>query len=119
MAMKLRPSHPVGEDLASLAEHVHAVTAPGSDATGVPITGVTLRSQDSGTGDLFAALPGGSAHGAGYARDAVGRGAVAVLTDPAGVEVLGGDVGVPVVTHPSPRAVLGELAATVYGHPSR
>jgi UDP-N-acetylmuramoyl-L-alanyl-D-glutamate--2,6-diaminopimelate ligase len=119
MAMKLRPSHPQGGDLASLAEHVHAVTAPGSDASGVPITGVTLRSQDAGTGDLFAALPGGSAHGAGYARDAVGRGAVAVLTDPDGVEVLGSDVGVPVLVHPSPRTVLGEVAATVYGHPSR
>jgi UDP-N-acetylmuramoyl-L-alanyl-D-glutamate--2,6-diaminopimelate ligase len=117
--MKLRPTHPVGEDLASLAAQVHAVTAPGSDASGVLITGVTLRSQDACAGDLFAALPGGSAHGAGYAGDAVGRGAVAVLTDPAGVEVLGSDVGVPVLVHPSPRTVLGELAATVYGHPSR
>ena len=117
--MKLRPTHPVGEDLASLAEQVHAVTAQGSDGSGVLVTGVTLRSQDACAGDLFAALPGGSAHGAGYANDAVGRGAVAVLTDPAGVEVLGSDVGVPVLVHPSPRAVLGELAATVYGHPSR
>jgi UDP-N-acetylmuramoyl-L-alanyl-D-glutamate--2,6-diaminopimelate ligase len=117
--MKLRPTHPVGEDLASLAAQVHAVTASSSDASGVLITGVTLRSQDACAGDLFAALPGGSAHGAGYAGDAVGRGAVAVLTDPAGVEVLGSDVGVPVLVHPSPRTVLGELAATVYGHPSR
>jgi UDP-N-acetylmuramoyl-L-alanyl-D-glutamate--2,6-diaminopimelate ligase len=117
--MKLRPSHPVGEDLASLAERVQAVPAPGSDASGVRVTGVTLRSQDAGPGDLFAGLPGRSAHGAGYARDAVARGAVAVLTDPAGLEVLGPDVGVPVLVHPSPRAVLGEVAATVYGHPSQ
>ncbi|MDT5070308.1 MAG: UDP-N-acetylmuramoyl-L-alanyl-D-glutamate--2,6-diaminopimelate ligase [Mycobacterium sp.] len=117
--MKLRPSHLQGVDLASLAEHVHAVVAPGSVASGVSVTGVTLRGQDAGAGDLFAALPGGSAHGAAYARDAVGHGAVAVLTDPAGDELLGGDIGVPVLTHPSPRTVLGELAAIVYGHPSR
>jgi UDP-N-acetylmuramoyl-L-alanyl-D-glutamate--2,6-diaminopimelate ligase len=117
--MKLRPSHPVGEDLASLAERVHAVPTPGSDASGIRVPGVTLRSQDAGVGDLFAALPGSSAHGAGYAADAVRRGAVAVLTDPAGFEVLDSDVGVPVLVHPSPRAVLGEVAATVYGHPSR
>jgi UDP-N-acetylmuramoyl-L-alanyl-D-glutamate--2,6-diaminopimelate ligase len=117
--MKLRPSHPQGVDLASLAEHVHAVIAPGSDASEVRVTGVTLRGQDASAGDLFAALPGASAHGATYARDAVGRGAVAVLTDQAGRDLLGGDVAVPVLIHPSPREVLGELAATVYGHPSR
>jgi UDP-N-acetylmuramoyl-L-alanyl-D-glutamate--2,6-diaminopimelate ligase len=116
--MKSRPSHPQGVDLAPLAELVHAVAAPGSDASGVHVTGVTLRGQDAAAGDLFAALPGGSAHGAGYAADAVGRGAVAVLTDPAGLEVLGADVGVPVLVHPSPRTVLGEVAATVYGRPS-
>lgn len=117
--MKLRPSRPRGVNLASLAEHVHAGTAHGADASGVLVTGVTLRGQDAQSGDLFAALPGASAHGASYARDAVDRGAVAVLTDPAGAEMLGSDVGVPVLIHPTPRAVLGELAATVYGHPSR
>lgn len=117
-AMKLRPSHPVGDDLASLAERVRAVAAPGSDTSGVRILGVTLRSQDAQARDLFAALPGGSDHGARYARDAVDRGAVAVLTDPAGLEVLGAGVGVPVLVHPTPRAVLGEVAATVYGRPS-
>jgi len=116
--MKSRPSHPRGVDLASLAECVHAVPAPGSDTSGVHVTGVTLRSQDAAAGDLFAALPGGSAHGAGYAADAVGRGAVAVLTDPAGLEILATDVGVPVLVHPSPRTVLGEVAATIYGRPS-
>jgi UDP-N-acetylmuramoyl-L-alanyl-D-glutamate--2,6-diaminopimelate ligase len=117
--MKLRPSHPEGEDLASLVERVHGVTASGSDCSGVRVTGVTLRSQDAGPGDLFAALPGGSAHGAAYARDAVGRGAVAVLTDPAGHMVVGHDIGVTVLVHPAPRTVLGAVAAGVYGHPSQ
>ena len=51
----------------------------------VPITGVTLRAQDVQPGDLFAALPGSTTHGARYAGDAIERGAVAVLTDAAGV----------------------------------
>jgi UDP-N-acetylmuramoyl-L-alanyl-D-glutamate--2,6-diaminopimelate ligase len=82
------------------------------------VTGVTLRSQDAVVGDLFAALPGATAHGARYAADAVGRGAVAVLTDPAGLEALPSSIDVPVLVHQSPRAVLGELAAAVYGNPS-
>jgi UDP-N-acetylmuramoyl-L-alanyl-D-glutamate--2,6-diaminopimelate ligase len=116
--MMSRPTHPQGVDLAALAERVHAVPAPDSDASGVRVTGVTLRSQDARAGDLFAALPGGSAHGAAYAADAVALGAIAVLTDPAGLAMLGPDVDVPVLVHPSPRAVLGEVAAMVYGHPS-
>ena len=116
--MKLRPSHPVGDDLASLAVRVRAVVAPGSDTSGVRVLGVTLRSQDAVAGDLFAALPGGSDHGARYAGDAVGRGAVAVLTDPKGLEAIGTVLGVPVLVHPTPRTVLGEVAATVYGRPS-
>lgn len=45
-------------------------------------------------------------------------GAVAVLTDEAGVQIIAGHVEVPVLVHPTPRAVLGELAAVVYGRPS-
>ena len=55
---------------------------------------------------------------ASYA-DAIERGAVAVLTDAAGLAQLNRDAGsVPVLVHPEPRSVLGELAATVYGRPS-
>jgi UDP-N-acetylmuramoyl-L-alanyl-D-glutamate--2,6-diaminopimelate ligase len=116
--MKLRPSHPVGADLAHLAERIAATPAPGAATSGVTVTGVTLRSQDAGPGDLFAALPGGSSHGAAYAADAVRQGALAVLTDPDGAELLGADLGAAVLVHPTPRAVLGELASAVYGNPS-
>jgi UDP-N-acetylmuramoyl-L-alanyl-D-glutamate--2,6-diaminopimelate ligase len=119
MAMNLRPNHPVGQVLGRLAEQVGAVPARAATLPNVRITGVTLRGQNAQSGDLFAALPGGSSHGGRYAADAVAQGAVAVLTDPAGVDAIGGDAGVPVLVHPDPRSVLGELAATVYGHPSR
>lgn len=108
----------MGEALAPLAQRVGAIVAPEVSASDLVVTGVTLRSQDVVAGELFAALPGSSAHGARYVADAVARGAVAVLTDPAGVETIPVDIGVPVLVHPTPRAVLGELAAAVYGNPS-
>src|SRR6478672_71603 len=120
--MKLRPSRPVGEALVPLAERVGAVAAPGRPTADLRVTGVTLRSQDAVAGDLFAALPGASAHGARYAADAVARGAVAVLTDGDGVAEIaraGGSLGVPILVHPTPRAVLGEVTAAVYGNPSQ
>ncbi|WP_372512633.1 UDP-N-acetylmuramoyl-L-alanyl-D-glutamate--2,6-diaminopimelate ligase [Mycobacterium yunnanensis] len=116
MAMNLRPSSPVGDDLAAVGRRVHAVLRGGSEGT--RITGVTLRSHDVQPGDLFAALPGAKVHGAKFAADAVGRGAVAVLTDEAGAQVMAGVTGVPVLVHPAPRTVLGDVAAAVYGRPS-
>ncbi|HKH50248.1 MAG TPA: UDP-N-acetylmuramyl-tripeptide synthetase, partial [Mycobacterium sp.] len=116
--MNLRPNHPVGQALGLLAEQVRAVPAGGASVPHVHVTGVTLRGQNAQPGDLFAALPGTSSHGARYAADAVAQGAVAVLTDAAGVAQMGSHVSVPVLIHPEPRSVLGELAATVYGHPS-
>lgn len=41
-----------------------------------------------------------------------------MLTDTAGLDHIGAGLAVPVLVHPAPRTVLGELAATVYGHPS-
>ena len=112
----LRPSTGAGVPLSTLAAQVGVVTTEGPD---VPVTGVTLRAQDVQPGDLFAALPGASTHGARFYRDALDGGAVAVLTDAAGLAALGDDAGaVPVLLHPEPRSVLGELAATVYGRPS-
>ena len=81
------------------------------------VTGVTLRGQDAQPGDLFAALPGATSHGARYAADAVERGAVAILTDPDGAAQLA-DPAVPLLVHPDPRSVLGDVSATVYGRPS-
>jgi UDP-N-acetylmuramoyl-L-alanyl-D-glutamate--2,6-diaminopimelate ligase len=116
--MNLRPSHPVGRALGPLAEQVDAVPAAGVGVADIRITGVTLRSQDVRDSDLFAALPGASSHGARHAGEAVSRGAAAILTDPAGAAEIGPDVDVPVLIHPAPRSVLGEVAATVYGNPS-
>ncbi|BBY97765.1 UDP-N-acetylmuramoyl-L-alanyl-D-glutamate--2,6-diaminopimelate ligase [Mycolicibacterium fallax] len=114
MPAPLRPKHVAGVRLAELTEQA-AGSGPGTDLL---LTGVTLRAQDVMAGDLFAALPGTAAHGADFAADAVARGAVAILTDPTGAE-RAEHAGVPVLVVPDPRAVLGAVAARVYGDPSR
>ena len=69
-------------------------------------------------GDLYAALPGARTHGAAYAAAAASAGAVAALTDPAGAPRCR-EAGLPAYVVPEPRAVLGRLAAWVYGEPAR
>ncbi|WP_142280089.1 UDP-N-acetylmuramoyl-L-alanyl-D-glutamate--2,6-diaminopimelate ligase [Mycobacterium paraense] len=115
----LRPSAGAGARLPELAAQVGAVMADGLAVPDVPVTGVTLRAQEVLPGDLYAALPGSTTHGARFAGDAIERGAVAVLTDAAGVAEMGDRTqAVPTLLHPGPRGVLGGLAATVYGNPS-
>jgi UDP-N-acetylmuramoyl-L-alanyl-D-glutamate--2,6-diaminopimelate ligase len=120
MAMNLRPTHSVGLPLGALADLVAAAPVSAATVPEVQVTGVTLRGQNAQAGDLFAALPGARAHGARYAADAVDRGALAVLTDDGGVAEIAahGGAQVPILVHPDPRAVLGEVAAAVYGRPS-
>ncbi|MBB3751281.1 UDP-N-acetylmuramoyl-L-alanyl-D-glutamate--2,6-diaminopimelate ligase [Mycolicibacterium sp. BK634] len=117
----LRPRTTPALILPTLAARVGAVPAGGGVAPEVAITGVTLRGQEAQAGDLFAALPGSSSHGAQYTGVAIENGAVAVLTDAEGLAVIQRTLGapaVPVLVHPAPRTVLGQLAAAVYGHPS-
>ena len=122
MISALRPRLTPGLSLANLAATIGARPADGTAALDVRIRGVTLRAQDAVAGDLFAALPGASAHGAEYVGVALDAGAVAVLTDAEGAVVItrmfGDPAPVPVVVHSVPRSVLGALAGAVYGHPS-
>ena len=88
-----------------------------SGADDRPVSGVTASSDRVQPGDLFAALPGMHTHGARFAAAAVAGGAVAVLTDAAGAAEVAD--AVPTVVVPDVRAVLGPVAARVYGNPSR
>ncbi len=119
MPTALRPSAVAGVRLPALAAQVGAVAGGSAGIPDIAITGVTLRGQDVQPGDLFAALPGATTHGARYTSGAIEGGAVAVLTDEAGLAEMGSQAdSVPVLLHPAPRSVLGGLAATVYGDPS-
>ena len=113
-----RPNRPTPHTLADLATWLDA-RAGGVDVSGdvsVVVTGLTLSSQRVQPGDLYAALPGARAHGADYAGAALAAGAVAVLTDPEGLERL--PRLTPAIVVPHPRAVLGPLAARVHGDPA-
>ncbi len=87
-------------------------------ATGVTVTGMTLDSRLICPGDLYVALPGRTHHGAEFAAEAIGRGAVAVLTDNEGARIAG-PLDRPVVVVDEPRAAMAGLAARVHGEPSR
>ncbi|WP_441952986.1 UDP-N-acetylmuramoyl-L-alanyl-D-glutamate--2,6-diaminopimelate ligase [Nocardia sp. 2TAF39] len=113
----LRPEHSPTTPLASLAAVIGPGTSLDPAARGVSITGIEQRSNAVLPGDLFAALPGARSHGARFVRDAVTRGAVAVLTDAAGAESAR-ELDVPVLVRENPRRVLGDLSAAIYGNPS-
>lgn len=74
------------------------------------VTGVRHDSRAVEPGDLFVAIPGASVDGAAYAKAAVERGAVAVLT-PTKL-----DLAVPQIVAPHARRALGTVAELVYGN---
>jgi len=112
----VRPERIAGVSLAELARLTGADLLGSGDTV---VVGATLRAQRAGDGELFAALPGARAHGGAYAADAVARGAVAVLTDPAGADLLAQrGVQVPALVHPAPREVLGLISSRIYDDPS-
>ncbi|MDO5031385.1 UDP-N-acetylmuramoyl-L-alanyl-D-glutamate--2,6-diaminopimelate ligase [Corynebacterium sp.] len=101
-------------DLQTLAE------IAGGRVIGDPTVEVSACGLDSTTlpdGGLFAALPGTRAHGAQFAAQTK---AAAVLSDAAGLEILqaAGETR-PIIVVEDIRAVLGLVAAEIYGHPAR
>jgi UDP-N-acetylmuramoyl-L-alanyl-D-glutamate--2,6-diaminopimelate ligase len=79
-----------------------------------PVTAVTYDSRQATAGSLFVALRGAHADGVTFARDAIARGALAVVAEsapPTGVLE-------PWVKVADARLALAALAAAFYGHPS-
>lgn len=88
-------------------------SAPGAEHT---VLGIGLDSTKIAPREIFAALPGTRTHGAEYAADTA---AAAILTDAVGAEILQArDENRPVWVVENVRAVLGHIAAEIYGHPS-
>ncbi|MHC0432113.1 UDP-N-acetylmuramoyl-L-alanyl-D-glutamate--2,6-diaminopimelate ligase [Streptomyces sp. O3] len=108
-----RPEQVAASSLADLAEQL-GVDAPGS----AEVTGITHDSRAVRPGDIYAALPGARFHGADFAAQAADLDAAAILTDPAGVDRAAA-TGLPVLVVGDPRGRMGELAASIYGHPGR
>jgi UDP-N-acetylmuramoyl-L-alanyl-D-glutamate--2,6-diaminopimelate ligase len=81
------------------------------------ITGLSVDSRLTREGHLFAALPGTRFHGAEFVPFALRMGAVAILTDPRGVEIAeaaAGPLAVPVIVQDDPRRGLALAAARFY-----
>ncbi|TGJ94667.1 UDP-N-acetylmuramoyl-L-alanyl-D-glutamate--2,6-diaminopimelate ligase, partial [Actinotalea fermentans ATCC 43279 = JCM 9966 = DSM 3133] len=125
---RLRPATSVHRTARELATTFGLAAAAGGTATDqgldalgtAEIWSVASDNRVVADGDLFVALPGAGTHGARFASDAISRGARVVLTDPQGARMLAdaGEERVPVLVTEDPRAVLGRVAAWVYGEPA-
>jgi UDP-N-acetylmuramoyl-L-alanyl-D-glutamate--2,6-diaminopimelate ligase len=85
------------------------------DASAVRLTGISMNTGDLRPGDLFVAMPGKKTHGANFVAKATELGAVAIVTDQVGAELIGAS-DLPILLLENPRAHLGDLAAFVYGN---
>ena len=102
--------------LATLRDHGLVVDngpAPTSGATSV-VEGVAYDSRAVKRGDVFVALKGRLADGASFARQAIDRGAPAIVSE----QPAAGDVEVPWVQVTDARFALALLATEFYRHPS-
>ena len=84
------------------------------------ITGLSSSSKRIKPGELFIALPGEKHHGAKFALDAKNSGAIALLTDSAGLELASKSLGdFPILIVENPRGISGYLADWLNNSPSR
>ena len=84
-------------------------------APDVEVTGLCEDSRRVRAGDAFIAVKGDAHDGLAFAKDAITRGAVAVLTE----EEVSDRLSVPVINVPNLSRRRGELAARCYGEPGR
>ena len=108
----LRPEHVVPQSFSSLAASFDLEFAKAGEAQ---LFGISMNTADLRQGDLFVAMPGLKTHGANFAKRAIELGAVAIVTDKAGLELLD-ECDVPVAVLEQPRKHLGSLAAWVYSN---
>ncbi len=88
----------------------------------VSVTGVVMDSRVVLPGDLYVAVGGANVHGARFAEAVAEAGAAAILTDAAGADLVAASAAagsVELIVVADPRALAGEVASRVYGHPSR
>ena len=86
-----------------------------ADAVVGAVAGIAHDSRSVKAGDVFVALRGQHADGTSFARQALQRGAVAIVSE----QPAPPDVHVPWAIVGDARVALAELAATFYRHPSR
>ena len=102
----IRPLAPFTATLTDMAQLVGA-SLHGADLT---FTGITHVDSEVEAGDLFIAVAGAHVHGATFIDSAVKRGAVAVLTDEAGLAYC---TGVPALVVSDVRTAGALIAASL------
>lgn len=108
----LRPEH---NSPVAFTELVSELNLEFAHAGQAQLLGISMNTADLRPGDLFVAMPGLKSHGALYAARAIELGAVAIITDVAGLALIE-QKSVPIALMEDLRANLGELAARVYGN---
>jgi UDP-N-acetylmuramoyl-L-alanyl-D-glutamate--2,6-diaminopimelate ligase len=86
-------------------------------STAVSVTGMALDSRQVHEGDLFCALVGEHGHGLDHARQAVARGAAAVIFEPV-PQMAVPDLSVPAIAVPALNGHISAIAARFFGDPS-
>jgi UDP-N-acetylmuramoyl-L-alanyl-D-glutamate--2,6-diaminopimelate ligase len=113
----IRPLTQNQRSLSSIASIVSAKSGLSeSELEKIAVTGVSSSSMDVEPGDIFCAFAGAKVHGATFAKDAIKSGAVAILTDAEGAELL---QGLPVLVVSQPRKSAAILTSWFYGEPMR
>ena len=79
------------------------------------VNSITHDSRKVKDGSLFVAIKGFESDGHDYILDAVGKGAVAILSNGRSLD----NLPVPVVKVKNPRASMSQISANFYGHPSK
>lgn len=96
-------------------ELIRDLPVAGEADPNLEIVGITHDSRQVRPGDLFVALHGAHFDGRTFAREALERGAVAVLGPGAAPQDFGGVW----LEAREPRRLIGPLAARIFGHPDR
>lgn len=108
----IRPQHVAPVSFSALVANFNLTFHSAGEAQ---IFGISMNTADLRAGDLFVAMPGLKSHGALHAMKAIEGGAVAVITDASGADLIG-NTKVPVALLEDPRSQLGALASFVYGN---
>ncbi|MFT4186430.1 MAG: UDP-N-acetylmuramoyl-L-alanyl-D-glutamate--2,6-diaminopimelate ligase [Micrococcaceae bacterium] len=109
----MRPNNIENCGLQDLMSEIGAKLISGKSA-GIAVTGISLNTNSVEADDIYLALPGAKTHGAKYSDKAIAAGAIAVLTDEAGLQFLK-DIEVPIYEVDDPRGQIGAIAAKIYG----
>lgn len=109
----------LAELLHAHADVLHLTSSPRPEALAIELDDVIIDSREARPGALFAALVGARADGHDYVARAIVGGASVLLLGRGRTTSTLIATGVAIIEADHPRAVLGQLSATVHGHPTR